>query len=78
MALVLSHLLPSHLTTWVQYIATMRTNSACNSGVSKKKAGGVNVESVFLLFRGSTHHSLSHRDVLRLLAEVRNEMGHGP
>ena len=36
-ALVLSHLLGSHFTTWVQYIATMRTNSTCNSGVSKKR-----------------------------------------
>ena len=34
---MLSHLLPSHLTTWVQYIATMRTNSACNSGDPKKR-----------------------------------------
>ena len=35
--MILRHLLDSHLTTLVQYIATKRTNSACNSGVSKKK-----------------------------------------
>ena len=43
----------------------------------KKKAGGINVESVFLLFGGSTYHSLSHRDVLHPLSQVRNRIGHG-